>query len=205
VSGRGPWFLPRAPDVLGILGRHADVVCQGLEALERWSRDGDPADAQGVRDAEHDGDALRAELLEALTEALTTPIDQEDAYALSERIDEVVDCAKDVVRLAAALGWSPDEHAAAMAARAAESAGHLRAAIRNLGHRREHPGDHAEQAIKSARRVEHELLEGLAALRRDGDGFERAAALEVYRAYSRIGQALLRAADRTWYAVLKVL
>ena len=92
-----------------------------------------------------------------------------------------------------------------MAARADEAGRHLRDAIANIGHRHEHPGEHAERTIKAARRVEHELLEGLAALSRDGDSFQRAATLQVYRAYSEIGEALLRAADRTWYAVLKVL
>ena len=200
-----PWLLPHHPDILGILRRHAEVNSVGLAALGRWSTHASAEDAQAVRDAEHDGDDLREELLQALTTALTTPIDQEDAYALSERIDEVLDCAKDVVRLADALGWQPDEHAAAMAARSEEAAAHLRDAIANLGRRHEHPGEHAELAIKAARKVEHELLAGLAALSRDGDAFQRSATLEVYRAYSQIGQALLRVADRTWYAVLKVL
>ncbi len=204
MTERMPWLLPRQPDILGLLRRHAEVTAEGLAALGRWSRDAAPDDAQAVRDAEHDGDDLRHELLQALTIALTTPIDQEDAYALSERIDEVLDSAKDVVRLAAALQWSPDPYAAAMAARAAESARHLSDAVAGLG---EHvsPGEHAELAIKAARRVEHELLEGLAVLSRDGDAFDRAATLELYRAYSKVGQALLRVADRTWYAVLKVL
>ena len=130
------------------------------------------------------------QLLEALTTALTTPIDQEDAYALSERIDEVLDCAKDVVRLAEALR---------VAARSVRS-GHgyegrgVRPASTRRGRpardRHEHPGEHAELAIKEGRRVEHELLAGLAALDRDGDPFRRSATLEVYRAYSDIGQAL---------------
>ena len=202
---RVPWFLPRHPDILGILDRHAEVTNAGLVALARWSTNGGARDAQAVRDAEHEGDDLRRQLLEALTTALTTPIDQEDAYALSERIDEVLDCAKDVVRLADALDWRPDRCAAEMAARAAESSAQLRDAVAHLGRRSEQPGEHAERAIKAARRVEHELLAGLASLSRDGDAFERAATLEVYRAYSAIGQALLRVADRTWYAVLKVL
>jgi uncharacterized protein Yka (UPF0111/DUF47 family) len=204
VSEKIPWFLPRQPDILGLLRRHATVTADGLAALERWSTTGADADAQDVRDAEHEGDDLRKELLQALTTALTTPIDQEDAYALSERIDEVIDGAKDVVRLAAALDWKPDACAARMAARAAEAAAELRDAVANLG-TRQRSGDHAELAIKAARRVEHELLEGLAELSRDGDPFARTATLEVYRAYSEIGQAVLRVADRTWYAVLKVL
>jgi uncharacterized protein Yka (UPF0111/DUF47 family) len=201
---RMSWFLPRQPDILGLLGRQAAVTAEGVAALARWSEGGADADAQAVRDAEHEGDDLRKELLHALTIALETPIDQEDAYALSERIDEVIDGAKDVVRIADALQWRPDVYGARMAARAAEAAAELSEAVASLA-TRDRSGEHAELAIKAGRRVEHELLEGLAALGRDGDAVDRVATLEVYRAYSRIGQAVLRVADRTWYAVLKVL
>ena len=198
------WFLPRQPDILGLLRGHAAVTADGVAALARWSETASGSEAQAVRNAEHEADDLRRELLQALTTALTTPIDQEDAYALSERIDEVIDCAKDVVRLAEALEWAPDVYGARMAARAAEAAAELSAGVAHLvtGDR---SGEYAERTIKAARRVEHELLEGLAALSHDGDGFARVATLEVYRAYSAIGEAILRAADRTWYAVLKVL
>jgi len=200
-----PWFSSHHPDVLELLRRHAEITCAGLDALERWSTTGADDDAQAVRDAEHDADGVRRELLEALTTALTTPIEQEHAYALSERIDEVMDCAKDTVRIAGALRWSPDEHGADMAGHAAEAAAHLLDAIRKLGDRHAHPGDDAELAIKAARRVEHALLAGLDALSPDGDPFARSATLEVYRRYSALGQALVRVADRTWYTVLKVL
>jgi uncharacterized protein len=204
VSERLPWFLPRQPDIVGLLGRHAAVTAEGVAALARWSESGAATEAQAVRDAEHEADDLRREVLQALTTALATPVDQEDAYALSERIDEVIDSAKDVVRLAQALGWEPDVYAARMAARAAEAATELSAAVGALVSENR-SGEHAERTIKSARRVEHELLEGLAALSRDGDGFARMATLELYRAYSAIGEAIVRAADRTWYAVLKVI
>jgi uncharacterized protein Yka (UPF0111/DUF47 family) len=94
VSERLRWFLPHHPDVLGLLRKQADVTSRGVAAFARWSATGDAADAQAVRDAEHDGDDLRHELLQALSTALTTPIEQEDAYALSERIDEVLDRAR---------------------------------------------------------------------------------------------------------------
>ncbi len=205
MSSRLPWFLPHYPDVLGLLRRHATVTSDGMAAFARWSAHGLDEDAQAVLDAEHDGDDLRHELLQALTEALTTPIEQEDAYALSERIDEVLDRAKDTVRLAQALRWRPDRYAALMGERIEEAASHLRDAVAKLGEKNERPGAHAELAIKAARTVEHGLLEAFAALPRDGDAWERAAALEVYRSYGEIEHALLRVADRTWYAVLRAI
>lgn len=205
MSTRLRWFLPHQPDVLGMLSRQADASTKGMTAFAGWSTTGDHADAQIVRDAEHEGDALRHELLEALSTALTTPIEQEHAYALSERMDEVLDRAKDTVRLAEALRWRPDEHTAAMGARIEEAAHHLNDAVHCLSDKGEHPGQHAELAIKAARAVEHGLLAGLAALPRDGASWDRTATLEVYRGYSEIEHALLRVADRTWYTVLRAM
>lgn len=205
MTERLRWFLPHHPDVLGLLRRQADVTTRGTAAFARWSATGDPAEAQAVRDAEHEGDDLRHELLEALSTALTTPIEQEDAYALTERIDEVLDRAKDTVRVAQAFRWRPDEHTAIMGARIEDATRHLSDAVGCLTAKDAHPGEHAELAIKAARAVEHGLLAAFAALPRDAASWDRTAALEVYRGYSDIEHALLRVADRTWYAVLRAM
>ncbi|HEX6725037.1 MAG TPA: DUF47 family protein [Gaiella sp.] len=205
MSERLRWFLPSTPDVLGLLRNQADVTTRGLEAFARWSTTGGDTDAQAVRDAEHEGDDLRHGVLQALSTALTTPIEQEDAYALSERIDEVLDRAKDTVRVAQAFEWRPNEHTAAMGASIEEAARHLNDAVACLATKGQHPGEHAELAIRAARSVEHGLLEAFAALPRDGASWDRTAAIEVYRGYSDIEHALLRVADRTWYAVLRAM
>jgi uncharacterized protein len=204
MTGRA-WFLPHRVDVLGLLLEQADVTVAGLAAFEDWSRTGSEPDADRVRSAEHDGDSARRALLEALSIVLITPIEQEDAYALSERIDEVLDRAKDTVRTAQALGWRPDKHAAEMGQRVHESAAQLRDAIHSLGPHPGHPGSAAERGIKTARQIEKSLRAGLAELPRAGDPWAVAATLEVYRSYSAIGTALIRIADRTWYAALRVL
>ena len=211
MTARLPWFLPRLPhlphgvDVLGLLRAQADVTVLGLAAFADWSRSGSDTDADRVRSAEHEGDAARRALLEALTIVLTTPIEQEDAYALSERIDEVLDCAKDTVRTAQALDWRPDAHAAEMGRRVHESASHLRDAIHKLGPRQARPGEDAELGIKAARQIEKSLRAGLAELPRSGESWAVTATLEAYRSFSAVGTALLRVADRTWYAALRVL
>jgi uncharacterized protein Yka (UPF0111/DUF47 family) len=206
MTARVPWFLPRrGVDILALLRTQADVTVAGLAAFEDWSRTGAEADADRVRSAEHDGDAARRALLEALTVVLMTPIEQEDAYALSERIDEVLDSAKDTVRIAQVLEWRPDAHAAEMGKRVHESASLLRDAIHKLGPRPGHPGEETERGIKAARQIEKSLRAGVAELPRDGDPWVVAATFEVYRSYSAVGAALLRVADRTWYATLRVL
>jgi len=205
MSPSGRWFLPHSPNVLGLLRAQAGVTLAGLEAFALWSRDGDEAAANRVRELEHEGDAKRRALLEALLEALVTPIEQEDAYELSERIDEVLDRAKDTVRTAQALRWTPDPSAREMGENVHASFVHLVAAIGKLGDRHARPQDDAELAVKRARGVEHGLREGLAALTHAADPWALASTLAVYRGYSTVAESLLRVADRTWYSVLKVL
>jgi hypothetical protein len=205
ASPRMPWFLPHRVDVLGLLRTQAEVTVSGLAAFSDWSRTGSEEDADRVRAAEHAADAARRSLLEALTVTLTTPIEQEDAYALSERTDEVLDRAKDTVRTAQALDWMPDVHAAAMGESVHASAAHLLDAIGKLGPRPGHPGTDTELGIKSARAIEKSLRAGLAALPRTGDPWVVSATIEVYRCYSVVGTALVRVADRTWYATLRAL
>jgi len=200
------WLTRPRVDVLALLRAQVTVTAGGIAAFADWSRSGTEDDANRVRDAEHAADAARHALLEALTTVLLAPIEQEDAYALSERMDEVLDLAKDTVRTAQALGWTPDEHAAAMGVQILESFTSLRDAIDKLGERRVRPGDDVERGIKSARQVEKSLRAGLAALlREEEDGLRLFATLEIYRSYSAVGAALLRVADRTWYAALRVL
>ena len=79
---RKRWFLPETPDVLGMLRRQMAVTIHGVEAFVRWAG-GDAAAAQAVRDAEHQGDVAKRDLLSALREAFVTPIEPEDLFALA--------------------------------------------------------------------------------------------------------------------------
>ncbi|MHB8958508.1 MAG: DUF47 domain-containing protein [Candidatus Limnocylindrales bacterium] len=47
---------------------------------------------------EHEGDALRAELLADLSRALVTPIDREDLFRISRLVDDVLDNLRDFLR-----------------------------------------------------------------------------------------------------------
>lgn len=47
---------------------------------------------------EHEGDALRAQLLAELSRALVTPIDREDLFRISRLVDDVLDNLRDFLR-----------------------------------------------------------------------------------------------------------
>jgi hypothetical protein len=60
-----------------MLRRQMAVTIDGVDAFARWAG-GDAAAAQAVRDAEHQGDVAKRDLLSALREAFVTPIEPED-------------------------------------------------------------------------------------------------------------------------------
>ena len=99
-------FLPDTPDVLGMLVQQAEVTVEGMDALVRWA-DGDPDASDAVRDAEHRADEFKRVLRLALRTSFLTPLDAEDLYALSERLDAALNQAKDAVREAEVDGPRP--------------------------------------------------------------------------------------------------
>jgi len=198
------WFLPETPDVLGVLHRQATVTLGGMEAFAIWSRTGADDAAQAVRDAERTADDVRRELLRVLSTALTTPVDQEDLYWLSERLDTVINGAKNIVRESEVLAVPPDEHAAVMGRHAFEAARLLAAGFEQLGVRHAQPGEHADAAVKAARKIERAYRRALADLPAGADPKTLITMRELYRGYDQIAEAVVRVATRIWYAVLKL-
>jgi uncharacterized protein Yka (UPF0111/DUF47 family) len=198
------WFLHEEPDVLGILRRQAGVTLEGMEAFARWSESGEEAAALLVRDAEHRADEVRRELLEQLSAALTTRVDQEDVYWLSERLDAVINKAKNTVREAEVLGVGPDDHTNVMGASALVAARRLNNSLFQLAVKDAHPGAEADAAVKAARQIEKEYRTAIAALPAQAGAKELVSRREIYRGYTEIADAVVRVATRVWYAVLKV-
>jgi uncharacterized protein Yka (UPF0111/DUF47 family) len=164
-------FLPDSPDVLGMLCRQAEVTQEGMLALCAWAGGG-PEAAQRAREHEHRADEAKKELRRLLTVAFTTPIDAEDIYVMSERLDAVLNGAKDTVREAEVMGIAPDEAVAAMAELLADG-------------------------------VERVYRKAASALLTVDDLREVIGRRELYRRFSRVGETLIEAADRVWYATVK--
>lgn len=202
------WFLPDTPDVLGILCRQATVTSEGMEALLAWTK-GEPRAADRLRDCEHRADEVKRELRQALTVAFTTPVDAEDLYVMSERLDAVLNGAKDAARESEVMAIPPDEPLAAMAALLAEGVRHLIEAFERLkkGWRKAKDGvsptDAADAAVKAQRRLERVYREAASALLNVEDLRVVAGKRELYRRFSRISETLIEAADRVWYTTVK--
>jgi uncharacterized protein Yka (UPF0111/DUF47 family) len=198
-------FLPENPDVLDMLCRQAAITCEGMTALVGWAN-AVPDSAQRVRDLEHQADDAKRELRLALTSAFITPIDAEDIYVMSERLDAVLNGAKDTVRESEVMGIPPDDAVAAMAELLAEGSNHLASAFERLDRHGKAGGsatEAADAAVKSQRRLERVYREAASALLKLDDLREVVGRRELYRRFSRVSETLIEAADRVWYATVK--
>ena len=199
---RRRWFLPETPDVLGLLRRQVAVTIEGLDAFESWAA-GDVAAAEAVRDAEHRGDEAKRELLTMVRAAFVTPIEPEDAFALSRSIDRLLTYARDLVNESEAMACRPDERIAAMGARLGSALRQIDTAIAHLGSDADRATEAADAAIREERALEHAYYEGMALLLDVRDRNERIARRELYRSCSRLGETVVDIAERVVYAVMK--
>lgn len=199
---RWRWFLPRQPDLCGMLADQGRITEEGLRAFQKWSW-GEDAEAASVREAEHRADTARHDLRAALRQAFTTPLDPEDLYELSERTDEVLNGAKNTVREAELMDMPPDPAMGEMADDLLEATTHLSEALAALNHHSERATEAANATIKCQRNLERTYRKAMSALLSITDLKEAIGRRELYRRYARVGDSLVRAAERVWYAVIK--
>jgi uncharacterized protein Yka (UPF0111/DUF47 family) len=196
-------LLPAAPDVLALLVAQGEHSASGLDAFNSWSHGGGPEAAAALRTARHAAHAARRELLETLQAALSTPVDQEHLYILSERIDRVLNEARNALREAEILGWTPDSHAGMMGDRLAEGTQALVAGFGLLTKDPEAAGRQSDAASEAVRHVERDYREAVVDLRKVNDLRAVMTAQDVYRRYLRVAEAIVAVADRLWYIVLR--
>jgi uncharacterized protein Yka (UPF0111/DUF47 family) len=199
---RRRWFLPDAPDVLGLLRAQVSVTIRGLDAFHDWAL-GDPSAAARVRELERAGDTGKRELLNALRVAFVTPLEPEDAFALSRGIDRLLNYASDLIDESEAMACEPDARIATMAELVGSALGHLDAAVAALVDDPDAATEAADAAIREARRFEHVYYEGMAALLDVDDRNQRIARRELYRSCSRLAETVVDVAERVIYAVMK--
>ncbi len=196
------WFLPYTPDLLGLLLEQSDITCRGFDAFVRWSA-GDLEQNRAVRQFEHEADDARRHVLKELRAAFSTPLDPEDIYELSERLDEVLNGAKNAVRESEIMDLLPDDAMAEMAGHLQTGVAHLHGAFESLKSDHDRATAEAEAAIHCERDLEHCYRRAMSELSDVDDVREVTARRELYRRYSRIGDNLVRVGHRVWYSVVK--
>ncbi len=196
-------FLPVVPDVIALLGSQAELSAAGMVAFESWSKGAGSAAADAVRSAQHDAYDARRELLAALQSALSTPIDQEDLFVISERIDRVVVQARNVVREGEVLGWEPDSHAATMSGHLSVGTRAVTSGVALLVKDPQEAGRQADLASDAAREVERCYRVAMGNLIRSDDLREVLVGQDMYRRYIVVAEAVTAVTDRLWAAVLR--
>jgi len=214
MSSRNRWFLPESPDVIGMLQTQAEITVRGMDAFARWAG-GDIARADDVRAAEHECDQVRRTLVDAVSEAFTTPLQPEDLFQLSRDLDKVINGAKNTVREAEAMGSPPDQATADMAVLLAEGVRHIQTAFTALGARRGKASraagaaaaasatEAADASVKSQRKLERIYRAAAGDLLAVTDISVVVARREFYRRISAISDDIVAVADRIWYSEVK--
>ncbi len=204
-SRRGRWFLPETPDVIGMLQHQAEVTVSGMMAFAAWAA-GDESRAAEVRAAEHECDDLRRQLVDAVRDAFTTPLEPEDLFQLSRDLDRVINGAKDTVRESEAMQFPPDAASAEMAALLLEGVEHLRDAFARLDGRRDRHGlatEAADAAVKSQRQLERVYRRAMGDLLEVSDIRIVLGSRELYRRMTAMSDDVVSVADRVWYSRVK--
>ena len=196
------WLLPQNPDVLALLERQGQVTIEGVEAFDRWAG-GDPQDREHVGRLEHEADDARRSVISAVRQAFTTPIEPEDLFELSERMDTILNQSKDLVRESEVLGMVPDEPMAEMSHLVVAGVRELASAFPDLKRAPDAATAAADRAIRQTRGIERIYRQAMLRLMQTQQISEIAGKRELYRRYSRIGDAIEHAAHRIWYAVVK--
>ncbi len=200
------WWLANAPDVLGALADQAAVTLKGMEAFARWSAGAEPAtadDAAAVRVAEHEADAARRLVARRVRESFITPVNPEDVFELSERLDTVMNAAKNLVREAEVLSIAPDGPMGEMAKTLLAGVADLAGAFGLLASEPDKAYQVAEEAISAQHSLEKTYRAAMGALLEERDSHVIAAKRELYRRYARLADAIELLANRVEYTVVK--
>ena len=173
-----------------------------MEAYVSWAA-GDDGDGKVLRRAEHKADAVRRELAQQLRVAFTTPVDAEDLFTLSERLDGVINMAKNVVRDADLLAIRPEGATSAMAAEALAGVRHLREALAAIPANASRATDEADAAVKNVRHIEKQYARAIRGLAEQPDPHTALLLREHFHDCLQVGERIELVADRVWYAVVK--
>lgn len=197
------WFLPESPDVVGMLQNQAAITVRGMDAFADWAG-GAAARADDVRQAEHECDEVRRSLVDAVSQAFTTPLPPEDLFQLSRDLDKVINGAKNTVRESETMEFSPDQATADMAVLLTEGVRDLQEAFKTLDQKSIAPATAAaDAAVKSQRNLERVYRQAARDLLTIGDISVVTARREFYRRISAISDDIVAVADRVWYSQVK--
>lgn len=89
-------FLPREVKFFDMLEQHADNVVTGANLLQECMEKAGSMDdmylaSKRIHEVEHQGDEYTHRIIERLNKTFITPLDREDIFDLTSRLDDVLD------------------------------------------------------------------------------------------------------------------
>lgn len=147
-------LFPAAPDFLGLLVQHCDVLVDAQNALlQQISGEASSGDASLEAVIRH-GAEVRRRNLDVLNRSFVTPIDREDIYLATERLAEVLAYIESTEREMELLDVRPDTHIRRMAQVLGDGIVALQDGFKKLGQTLLDAEADAQRAMDSERRME---------------------------------------------------
>ena len=196
-------IFPPQHDFFGLLRLQADRTLDSLEELLAWMRGDDPERGARGRQLEHECDEIRGQVEKELHQAFSTPIDREDIFNVSRRLDEVVNYAKNTVREMEIFDIRADEGMVAMTEILVEGGKALRDAFHHLETDMAATQEAAKRAKKSERNLEKAYRRSVAELMSGEDIKQILLKREVYRHLSNTADRIDEVADTLLHIVFK--
>jgi len=158
-----------------------------------------------VRVLEKEADQIGIEIEKQLVESFVTPIDREDIYDLSDRLDDVIDGAKMTVREVEALELHEDDsHVKEIAATLVEGARCLVSAIEALRHNLALATEQATLARRAENRVSKLYRNAMRELFALDDLKRIQKTKELYNSFLEVGKRIDQAAIKLLHVIVKV-
>jgi hypothetical protein len=204
--GVGLWrrLFPAGPDFMRTLGFQLNYGRKALDAFQVWCGAPTEANVEAVYTIEAEADAVRRDLVTALSGAFDTPLDREDVDDLSQRFDDIVDQVRNTVREATALKATPDEPIRQMITNLQEGITELQHAIGALPKNRHGALEHSAKARHAQRLNQRIYTQALAALMDTDDFRNILRQREVYRLMTRLGEILELSGEELEHAINKL-
>lgn len=195
--------MPRGPDVMQLLVAQGRVTVAGLDALCAWAH-GDADQGRVVRDKEHEADDAQRRVLVAVRQSFVLPIAPEDAFELSERLDRVMNGAKNLVREAQVLGVVPDPPVAGITDLVAAAMHELVDVLPDLPRQGQRAISAADSAMSKVHDVDRIYRRAMSGLLEEHDLRQVVGRRELYRRATLLADLAEGVATRVWYAVVKL-
>lgn len=123
---------PKEDDFYDLLVKQAEKIADGMRELNDYCKTHDEAIADAVIKTEDEGDMVRRILIDEINKSFVTPIDREDLFKLSAKLDEILDYAKTSVDEIRLFGVIPDEHMVEVTSVLLEMSEHIILAVQNI-------------------------------------------------------------------------